>query len=61
LTCATAQGPRGPQSLKFDLAMTSLDETWLKRAWLDLICEAPAMSRITVESAALNRRPRAEL
>ncbi|NNJ68775.1 MAG: hypothetical protein HKP54_12135 [Boseongicola sp.] len=51
----------GARAVEFDLACLRLDETRLHHAWLDLIFEAPAMSRITLHEMALHRRPRAEV
>ncbi len=51
----------GAQRIEFDLGCLRLDETRLTQAWLDLIFDSPAQSRITLEHMALHRRPRAEI
>ncbi len=47
--------------VEFDLAYAGLDETRIEHLWLDLIFNAPAMSRITLHDLIASRRPRAEL
>lgn len=51
----------GAQRIEFDLSCIRLDETRLTQAWLDLIFECPAQSRITLDHMALHRRPRADI
>ncbi len=52
----------GPGKLvEFDLAYAGLDETRIEHLWLDLIFNAPALSRITLPDLVASRRPRAEL
>ncbi len=52
----------GPTKLvEFDLAYAGLDETRIEHLWLDLIFNAPALSRITLRDLVASRRPRAEL
>ncbi len=51
----------GPQTVDFDLATTEVDDTRMNHVWIDLLFEAPAYNRITLQSAALTRRPRAEV
>lgn len=49
------------KSAEFDLAYARVDEQRIERAWLDLIFNDPAMTRITLRDLAVSRRPRAEL
>ncbi|MCU0826527.1 MAG: DUF6478 family protein [Tabrizicola sp.] len=52
----------GPdQMAEFDLAYGNIDESRIERAWLDLIFNNVAMSRITLRDVVISRRPRAEL
>ena len=54
--------PEGRNRLvEFDLAYAGLDEARIEHVWLDLIFNAPAMSRITLHDLVASRRPRAEL
>lgn len=53
-----AQG--GEVVIEFDLAYTKIDEQRLERAWLDLIFNDPAMTRVTLRDMVVSRRPRAE-
>jgi Family of unknown function (DUF6478) len=46
---------------EFDLAYGGIDDKRIERAWLDLIFNEVAMTRITLRDVALSRRPRAEL
>lgn len=46
---------------EFDLAYTDLNDRRIERAWLDLILNEPAMSRIVIRDVVASRRPRAEL
>jgi hypothetical protein len=52
---------RGKGTAEFDLAYAGLDETRIERAWLDLIFNDCAMTRITLRDVVVSRRPRAEL
>lgn len=47
--------------MEFDLAYAGLDETRIEHLWLDVIFNAPALSRITLCDLVVSRRPRAEL
>ena len=47
--------------VEFDLAYAGLDETRIEHLWLDVIFNAPALSRITLHDLVASRRPRAEL
>lgn len=47
--------------VEFDLAYARIDEGRIERAWLDLIFNDAAMTRITLRDLAVSRRPRAEL
>ncbi len=49
------------KTVEFDLAYAGLDESRIESAWLDLIFNDMAMSRITLHDLVLSRRPRAEL
>ena len=54
--------PGGRERLvEFDLAYAGLDEARIEHLWLDLIFNAPALSRITLHDLVASRRPRAEL
>lgn len=46
--------------VEFDLAYARIDESRIERAWLDIIFNDAAMTRITLRDLALSRRPRAE-
>ena len=46
---------------EFDLAYARIDEHRIERAWLDLIFNDAAMTRITLRDLVVSRRPRAEL
>mgnify|MGYP006908216010 FL=1 len=54
------QGWDGGPRVDLDLAVLDLDEDRVASAWVDLIFEAPAMTRITLRDVTLSRRPRAE-
>ena len=46
--------------VEFDLAYAKIDETRIERAWLDMIFNDTAMTRITLRDVVVSRRPRAE-
>lgn len=46
--------------VEFDLAYAKIDESRIERAWLDMIFNDAAMTRITLRDVVLSRRPRAE-
>ena len=46
---------------EFDLAYAGLDDSRIERAWLDLIFNDAAMTRILLRDVVVSRRPRAEL
>lgn len=46
---------------EFDLAYADINEKRVERAWLDLILNDVAMTRIVIRDVVLSRRPRAEL
>lgn len=46
--------------VEFDLAYAKIDETRIERAWLDLIFNEAAHTRITLRDLVVSRRPRAE-
>lgn len=46
---------------EFDLAYADLNDRRIERAWLDLIVNDPAMTRIVIRDLVVSRRPRAEL
>jgi hypothetical protein len=46
---------------EFDLAYADLNDKRIERAWLDLIINDAAMTRIHIRDVVLSRRPRAEL
>jgi Family of unknown function (DUF6478) len=46
---------------EFDLAYADLNDRRIERAWLDLILNDAAMTRIVIRDVVLSRRPRAEL
>lgn len=46
---------------EFDLAYADLNDRRIERAWLDLIVDDPAMTRIVIRDLVVSRRPRAEL
>ncbi len=46
---------------EFDLAYCELNDKRIERAWLDLILNEAAMTRIVIRDLVLSRRPRAEL
>lgn len=50
----------GPTMAAFDLAYAGLDQRPIEAAWLDLIFNDPAMTRITLRDVVVSRRPRAE-
>jgi hypothetical protein len=54
-------GHSGEVTVEFDLAYGGIDETRIERAWLDLIFNDCAMTRITLRDVVVSRRPRAEL
>jgi Family of unknown function (DUF6478) len=45
---------------EFDLAYAKINETRIERAWLDIIFNDPAQTRIILRDVVLGRRPRAE-
>ena len=47
--------------IEFDLAYSNVNEKRLDRAWVDLIFEAPKMTRAALHDVVLSRRLRAEL
>ena len=47
--------------LKFDLSSLKFTERRIKNIWVDLIFEAPAMNKITLEDIIFSRHPRAKL
>lgn len=51
----------GVTSAAFDLAYAGLDQRPVVKAWLDLIFNDPAMTRVTLRDVVLSRRPRAEI
>ncbi|MDM7932611.1 DUF6478 family protein [Tabrizicola sp.] len=58
----SALAPDGREKLvEFDLAYAGIDEARVERAWLDLILNDAAMTRITLRDLAVSRRPRAEI
>ncbi|MFN3294623.1 MAG: DUF6478 family protein, partial [Gemmobacter sp.] len=46
---------------EFDLACADLNDRRIERAWLDLIVNEAAMTRIVIRDVVVSRRPRAEL
>ena len=46
---------------EFDLAYAGLNDRRIERAWVDLILNDAAMSRIVIRDLVVSRRPRAEL
>lgn len=46
---------------EFDLAYADLNDKRIERAWLDLILNDAAMTRIVIRDVVVSRRPRAEL
>lgn len=46
---------------EFDLAYADLNDRRIERAWLDLIVDDPAMTRIAIRDVVVSRCPRAEL
>ncbi|WP_374646302.1 DUF6478 family protein [Tabrizicola sp.] len=56
-TCDLTRGGEA----EFDLAYAGLGEARIERAWLDLIFNDAAMTRILLRDAVLSRRPRAGL
>lgn len=46
---------------EFDLAYADLNDKRIERAWVDLILNEAAMSRIVIRDVVVSRRPRAEL
>lgn len=46
---------------EFDLAYADLNDKRIERAWLDLILNEAAMTRIVIRDLVVSRRPRAEL
>ncbi|WP_149589716.1 DUF6478 family protein [Tabrizicola flagellatus] len=46
---------------EFDLAYADLNDRRIERAWLDLIVNEAAMTRIVIRDVVVSRRPRAEL
>lgn len=46
---------------EFDLAYAGIDESRIESAWLDLIFNDAAMTRIDVRDVVVSRRPRAEV
>lgn len=47
--------------VEFDLAYADLNDKRIERAWLDLILNEAAMTRIMIRDLVVSRRPRAEL
>ena len=47
--------------LKFDLSSLKFTERRIKNIWVDLIFEAPALNKITLEDIILIRHPHAKL
>jgi hypothetical protein len=47
--------------VEFDLAYSGIDETRVEGAWLDVIFNDAALSRIELRDLVVSRRPRAEL
>lgn len=60
MVSALASEGRGKLA-EFDLAYAKLDEQRVERAWLDLIFNDTAMTRIILRDLVASRRPRAEL
>lgn len=54
--------PSGPREklVEFDLAYAKIDEARIERAWLDLIFNDAAYTRVTLRDVVVSRRPRAE-
>ena len=48
-------------TVKFDLSSVKFAERRIKNIWVDLIFEAPAMNKITLEDIIFSRHPRAKL
>lgn len=46
---------------EFDLAHVDLNDRRIERAWLDLILNDAAMTRVVIRDVVVSRRPRAEL
>jgi hypothetical protein len=46
---------------EFDLAYADLNDKRIERAWVDLILNEAAMTRIVIRDVVMSRRPRAEL
>jgi hypothetical protein len=46
---------------EFDLAYADLNDRRIERAWVDLILNQAAMTRIVIRDVVVSRRPRAEL
>lgn len=46
---------------EFDLAYADLNDRRIERAWLDVILNEPAMTRVVIRDLVVSRRPRAEL
>lgn len=46
---------------EFDLAYADLNDKRIERAWIDLILNEAAMTRIVIRDLVVSRRPRAEL
>jgi hypothetical protein len=46
---------------EFDLAYADLNDKRIERAWIDLILNDAAMTRIVIRDVVVSRRPRAEL
>lgn len=46
---------------EFDLAYADINDRRIERAWVDLILNDPAMTRIVIRDMVISRRPRAEL
>jgi Family of unknown function (DUF6478) len=51
----------GAMVADFDLAYADINEKRVERAWMDLILNDVAMTRIVIRDVVLSRRPRAEL
>jgi hypothetical protein len=46
---------------EFDLAYAELNDRRIERAWVDVILNEAAMTRIVIRDLVVSRRPRAEL
>lgn len=48
-------------SAEFDLAYSSINETRIEKAWVDLILDRPEMNAVILRDVTMTRRPRADL